>query len=190
MTKAIIFDCFGVLTSDTWQEFLNSLPNTADVDAIREIHRAYDANLISKQQCADEIKKIAGKAFTEIDDIKQGEVSKNRKLLDYIKTLKPKYKVAIASNIASNWIRESFLTKKEQALFNEMFLSFEIGAIKPSSGFFDYIFKNLDLRPNQVVLIDDKQRYCDEAKRQGMQAIVYQNFEQMKTDLEKLLAKP
>ncbi len=188
MIKAIIFDCFGVLTSEHWQEFLDGLPPGVDIDSVRKVHRSYDAQQISKEQCTKDIERLTGQTFTEIDDRVDDDISKNHRLLRYISQLKPKYKLAIASNVGSDWVRSKFLTPEEQSLFDEMFLSFEMGVIKPEPRYFQLIFQRLNTLPQEVILVDDKQRYCEAAKQQGMQAVLYENFEQMKQDLEELLA--
>lgn len=188
MIKAIIFDCFGVLTNDSWVEFLQNLPNDVDIDAVRQVHREYDSNKISKEESSKKIKALTGRKFVEIDDVITSQVDKNSRLLGYIKSLKSLYKTAIMSNIASNWVRDDFLTESEKKLFDEMFFSFEIGLIKPDPKFFEIVLNKLHVKPDEAVIIDDKERYCDVARQQGMKAVVYKNFEQMKSELEELLA--
>ena len=38
MFKAIIFDCFGVLTTDVWDKFLNDLPPNIDKEKLQTIN--------------------------------------------------------------------------------------------------------------------------------------------------------
>lgn len=187
MIQAIIFDCFGVLTTEFWHEFLSSLPSSIDIQTARDIHRAYGAGLISKQECGENIKQLCGKEFTELQDVTDGAVSKNMALLGYIKILKQHYRIGLLSNIGNDWVREKFLTTNEQALFDAMVFSFEVGANKPERIMYQTICDKLGVSPEQVIYIDDMSAYTDAAIDFGMQAIVYENFTKLKTDLESLL---
>ena len=60
---------------------------------------------------------------------------KNTELLDYIRTLKPTYKIGLLSNVSSNWIH-TFLTKPELDLFDDLVLSFEVGMTKHDARIF------------------------------------------------------
>lgn len=186
--RAIIFDCFGVLTTDTWNVFLDSLPTGADIQAAREVHRQYDAGLISKNECTKQILNFTGQTFTELEDM-HTPVLKNVKLLEYIKTIKPNYKIGLLSNIGNDWVREEFLTRDEQQLFDQMVFSYEIGVNKPDERMYTTICERLGVQPNQAVMIDDKVGYCDAAQKLTMRAIVYRDFESMKTQLEAILTE-
>ncbi len=190
MIQAIVFDCFGVLTTDTWLVFVDSLPAGVDVAAVREIHRAYTAGLISKAESAAHIQKLTGRTFAEAEDVQKPQLIKNAPLLAYIRELKGRgYKIGLLSNIGSSWIRDSFLTAEEQALFDDMIFSFEVGLVKPDPRVFRLACKRLDVEPPQTVLIDDIDRYCAAARTEGMQAILYTHLKQLQRQIELLLAQ-
>jgi putative hydrolase of the HAD superfamily len=185
--KAIIFDCFGVLTTDTWRAFLDSLPQGANVERARELNRAVDAGLITHQEFLEGVEEATGFRPPEVERMLGGEVAKNVPLLDYIRTLKPKYAIAMISNISSNWIRESFLTVEEQELFDEMIMSYEVGMTKPDPRIFMLVCERLRVGPHEVVMVDDIDRYVVAAKGEGLQGIVYEDVAQLKRELEPLL---
>jgi epoxide hydrolase-like predicted phosphatase len=188
MIKAVIFDCFGVLTTDNWQKFLNSLPDGADMESAREAHRAYDKGILSKSEAAAQIQAATGESFTEIDDASAEETVKNAPLLEYIRLLHEKgYKTSVLSNVASNWIRDQLLTLEEQAYFDDFVLSHEVGIIKPDPRVFELAAERLGVGLGEAVLIDDKESYCTAARELGMQAVWYQDYKQMKGELEQLL---
>lgn len=191
MVEAIVFDCFGVLTTERWLLFLSELSDGVDIEGVRQIHRAYSAGVIDKQESADRIRELAGTSFKESEDLDQDEIAKNTVLLDYIRELRGRgYKIGLISNIASNWIRDAFLTEEEQELFDEMILSFEVGMTKPDPRIFMLACNRLRVGPHEAVLVDDIDRYCQAARKEGLQAVLYQDFKQLKTDLEKILKKP
>lgn len=187
MIKAIIFDCFGVLTTDTWRAFLDTLPPTADVDRARELNRAVDAGVISHEEFLDGVEECTGFRPPEVEKLMGGEVAKNIALLDYIRTLRPQYAIGLVSNISSNWIRDSFLTIEEQGLFDEMIMSHEVGMTKPDPRIFMLACERLRVAPHEAVLIDDIDRYVAAAQAEGLKGVVYEDFVQMKQELGALL---
>ncbi|MDB5185652.1 MAG: HAD-superfamily hydrolase, subfamily variant 3 [Candidatus Saccharibacteria bacterium] len=189
MIKSIIFDCFGVLTTDTWRAFLDSLPADADFDRARELNRQRDAGLITTDDFLEQIEQLTGRRPQAVELQVTSDVIKNTALLNYIRELKKSgYKIGMISNIATNWVREKFLTPEEQALFDDMVFSYEIGTTKPDPHIFEVAYERLGVSPDHAVFIDDVDTYCEAARSLGMQAIVYHDFTQMKQELERVLA--
>jgi epoxide hydrolase-like predicted phosphatase len=187
MTKAIIFDCFGVLTVDLWKEFMSTLTDDQK-RAAHLINHAYDRGEITQPEFIKQVEDLTGKTPGEVERVRNSDGNKNHALLEYISTLKPKYKIGLLSNIASNWIREVLLTSEEQKMFDDMVFSYEVKMTKPDPAIFRLAAERLGVKPSDCVLIDDIETYCLAARQEGMKAIVYQNFEQTKTEFEKLLA--
>src|SRR3990167_6340521 len=118
------------------------------------------------------------------------EMLPNRMLLDYIKTeLKPKYKIGIISNALADFLYE-ILPEEDVKLFDDIVLSHRAGVAKPEPAIYEMSLNNLGVRTEDAVFIDDIELFCDTAKALGMQAILYEDFEQMQTDLESLLNRP
>lgn len=186
MIQAIIFDCFGVLTKDLWKEFVSTLPEE-QVSEARNLNHIYDAGHMDEKDFLTSIKKLTGKDLGTVEALLPNQVNKNDELLTYIKKLSKKYKIGILSNISSNWVRDEFLTKDEQALFDDMVFSFETGLTKPDPEIFKLAAERLSTAAERIVFIDDIQSYCESAQTTGMKAITYQNFVQLKHDLEKIL---
>lgn len=189
MIKAIIFDCFGVLTKDWWREFCSTIPKGPALDRAHELNHQYDAGLISLKEFADQVAEATGREHKPIEDIfAHPEPEKNLVLLNYIRGLKPKYKIGMLSNVGTNWIRDYFLNGEESKLFDDFVLSFEVGVTKPNPKIFEIAAERLGVEPEEVVFTDDIDRYCVAAEAIGMKAIVYQDFNQFKAELEKLLS--
>jgi epoxide hydrolase-like predicted phosphatase len=186
MVEAIIFDCFGVLTTDKWREFTATLPEGQHREA-RELNRAYGAGFIDKAEFRQAIRRLTGKLPEDIDTMLDNETAKNTGLLGYIARLKETYKIGLLSNVASNWIREQFLTPDEQGLFDDVIFSYEVGMTKPDPRIFALAAKRLGVEPAACILVDDVDSTCDSARQFGMQAVLYQNFPQAKADIQKLL---
>lgn len=185
--RAIIFDCFGVLTADSWHEFRMSLPKEQQGPA-SDLNHQYGAGLIGKQEFLSAISEVTGKTEEFISGLIDNEDSKNTVLLNYIATkLKHHYKIGILSNVASNWIRDYFLTPDEQKLFDVMVFSFEEGTTKPDPRIYEMAADRLGVAPKECVYIDDIDRYAAAAENVGMKAITYKNFPQLNEELNEIL---
>lgn len=188
MIKAIIFDCFGVLTNSSWKEYWLSLPTPAIQEQARRLNQAYDRAEITKEQFSENLQALTGHLKSEIEKVLYDPAPiKNKQLLSYIKTLKADYKIAILSNIANNWIKDYLLTKDEQRLFDDMLFSFQFGITKPDPRIYYLAAERLGVTTKECVFVDDIERYCRAATDCGMKAIFYQSFEQMKKELQKII---
>lgn len=188
MIKAIIFDCFGVLCVDSWLPFkeIHFGNNQALLEKATEINRRSDSGQISYDDFLSEVAELAN---TPKDETKKQIENNppNEELFAYIsKQLKSKYKIGLLSNASANWLDELF-TSKQLALLDATALSFELGVTKPDPASYTAIAARLGLEANECLFIDDQERQCLGAKKAGMYAIVYKDFESFKIELEKVL---
>lgn len=189
MIKAVIFDCFGVLTKDWWREFCSTLPSGPVLDKAKALNHQYDAGLISLGDFVKALMETTGRDYKPIEAIFTNPKSvKNVQLFDYIRNLKPKYKIGMLSNVGTNWIREYFLDQEEQSLFDTMLFSYEVGLTKPDQKIYEMAAERLAVKPSECVFVDDQPRYCEAAEKTGMKSIAYENLRQMKAEMDNLLA--
>ena len=186
--KAIIFDCFGVLTRDSLDYFcstyLSDRPEVAS--EIKRLDQLSVRGELSWDELIDEIV-----ARTEM---KRGEVvraldmsSPNVPLLDYIANdLKPSYKIGLLSNVADNWLDDIF-TPYQMQVFDDFTLSYEHGMIKPDQAIYQLAAERLAVSTDECMFVDDNKEYCRGAEKSGMRAIQYVSFEQLKSDLDRVL---
>lgn len=190
MIKAVIFDCFGVLVTENWLPFKKKyFQNDPQLfQEATELGRQLNAGIISYD---DFIKGVARRAqVSEAETLQEidGNVA-NEELFEYIaQTLKPKFRIGLLSNIGDNWLSEMF-TEQQLALFDEITLSYKVGILKPDLRAYTLIADQLNVKPGECVFVDDKERHCAGARAAGMQAILYADFDQMKSELEELLAR-
>ncbi len=185
MYKAVIFDCFGVLTTDTWKQFVDDLSDDVDKPKLRELNHQLDAGLLGHAEFLDQVYTVSGSKPQMVEKLLNNEMTKNTRLLDYIKTLRERgYKIGILSNISSNWIRDSFLTMEEQKLFDNFTLSYETGTTKPDPRIFEVACEGIGVALEESIFIDDIEHYCQAAESLGMRAIVYKDNDSMISELE------
>ena len=187
MIKAIIFDCFGVLTTDIWLVFCEGLPATADINRARELNRAFDAGLLTHDEFFDQVEEATGKRPPDIDQMTSTEIIKNEELMTYIRALHGTYKLGILSNIFTDWLTREFLTADEQALFDDILLSYEVKLIKPDHRIFVLAYERLGVEPHEAVMIDDRPDFVEAARSTGMHGITFTDVASLKADLTALL---
>jgi HAD superfamily hydrolase (TIGR01509 family) len=183
MVKAIIFDCFGVLTTDVWRAFLDSLPPSADVQRARDLCHAANAGMIGQDEYLQGVEEATGFRPPEIEKTFRGEVVKNTPLLRYIRELKRDYAIGLLSNASSNWIRQEFLTEEEQELFDVTILSYEVGMIKPDPRIFMLACERLRIGPHEAVIVDDVESYVAAAEGEGLMGVVYRDLDDFKQNI-------
>jgi len=186
MISAVIFDCFGVLTTDLWKEFVSTL-QPDQVGPARRLNYLYDSAQISLESFIDELEKLTGRNRDNLKLAENVSVEKNLELIEYIRRLKANYKIGMLSNIGTNWVRDKFLTPQEQKLFESLIFSYEVKLAKPDPEIFKLSAKELGVRMEECVLIDDSPGHLAAAERLGMKTILYNNFVQMKSELEALI---
>jgi epoxide hydrolase-like predicted phosphatase len=186
MIKAVIFDCYGVLTTDLWKEFVATL-QPDQVAPARKLNYLYDSADINLETFLEQVQSLTGRDRSDLKWLVEVSSEKNLELIDYIRHLKTNYKIAMLSNVGTNWVRDKFLSLDEQKLFDVFIFSYEVKLAKPDPEIFQLLAKELSLEAEECVLIDDGPGNVKAAKRLGMEAIVYKNFVQMKSELEKLI---
>ncbi|MBX4201649.1 HAD-IA family hydrolase [Candidatus Saccharibacteria bacterium] len=188
MIKAIIFDCFGVLTTDGWLPFKNKYFGS-DQLALDEITALNNKANVGDLSYGDFTSLVASKANISQQSARE-QIDKNvpnDELFDYIKLLKKNYKIGLLSNIGADWLVKLF-TSEQIALFDETSLSYDSGYTKPDSRAYKDITNKLRVNPAEAVFVDDQEQNCKAAEAMSIQSICYKNFEQMKSELEQILA--
>jgi putative hydrolase of the HAD superfamily len=188
MIKAIIFDCFGVLTTDVWLDFCDNLPAGADLARASELNRAHDRGLITEQEYIDGVESATGQVPPSLEALHRGEIVKNRALLNLINRLKTDYKIGLMSNISSDWITSEFLTETEQNLFDSMVLSYQVGMIKPDPLIYTLACERLRVTPDEAIMVDDRPQYVEGARAVGLYGVWYEDMHSFTAQLNELLA--
>lgn len=185
--KAIIFDCFGVLTTDIWLAFCDQLPKGTNLAEASALNKAFDRGIISYEEFKQGVKEVTGEFPPDLDSMHMSDMTKNDALFDLIRELKADFKIGLMSNISSNWITKEFLSEGEQQLFDTMVLSYEVGMIKPDPRMYILACERLRVAPHEALMVDDREAYVEGAREAGMSGIVYENLRSFTQQLNELL---
>lgn len=196
--KAIVFDFGGVIeiTHDG-----NPLKKVADIVglSIDDFHKEYfkhnhlsnvdglpweETVAVVVSHLTDSKDIIEQSQQIILDHIASREI--NRELVDFFPILRQQnYKVAIFSNNTVR-LRQQLNDEKIIDLVNEVVISAEIGFQKPSKESFAVLFQKLDLRPAEVIFIDDAPKSLETAEEIGYTPILFQGNTKLKKDLQEL----
>lgn len=109
---------------------------------------------------------------------------KNRSVYRLINILRANYETALLSNI--NTLHYEYLKEKFPVfgVFDKIFLSFEMGLIKPDKEIYKKVIGELKVRAQEIFYTDDRQELVESAASLGIKAKIFVNFAQLMSDLE------
>lgn len=190
MVKAIIFDCFGVVITDTLEHAYTTLGGDFKQDLpkiIEVLHAADKGQITNHHEILAEMLGVSESAYTNA--ISSGR-KVNEELLAYIeKELKPNYRVAMLSNVSKGRLPEIFGEGFLEQYFDPVIASGDIGFAKPEARAFEIAADSVGVRLDECVFTDDRPEYLEGARAVGMKTILFDTTEQFIHDLEKLLKR-
>lgn len=189
MIKAVIFDCFGVLAGKSYKRIYFDAGGDLEKDDsfLEEALYASNSGQISNIELNKRVAQKIGMTADNWHKIVLDNELPNEELFTYIQQLKKKYKIAALSNAFHGTLERKF-TKEQLAMFDAKVVSAEVGMIKPNKEIYLHAAELLEVKPEECIFIDDKEDYAQASEQVGMKWIHYKSFEQMKAELEKILA--
>jgi len=187
--RAVIFDFFGVVVGRGFNETYRYAGGDPikDKQFLSDLLDRTSLGLITPADFRRAITKKIGISLERYEKAMQEAERPNDELLDYIERLKHNYKIAVLSNANLGSLERKLGHDRLNKYFDERIISAEVGMIKPTAEIYLMTSKKLGVLPEECIFIDDKKTHCEGAQAVGMQAVWYQNFPQMKNELETLL---
>jgi putative hydrolase of the HAD superfamily len=193
--RAIVFDIGGVLeiTPDLgvtakWEKRLGLQPGEMD-QRLGDVWQGGSIGTISEEEVHKHIAEIMGMGETQVNALmdnmwRQYLGTPNVELMEYFRSLRPKYRTAILSN--------SFVgaREKEQERYHldEMcdfiIYSHEVGVSKPDRRIYAMTCERLGLQPHEVIFLDDHQVPVDGAREFGIHGILFKDNTQAIAEIE------
>jgi epoxide hydrolase-like predicted phosphatase len=196
--QAVVFDIGNVLENNPrlgvqakWEKRLNLQPGEID----KRLHPVWRAGSFGTipldevhQRIGEILKMDAADVSAFMEDIWTEYVgTPNTALIDYLRSLRPRYRTAILSN--------SFVGAREREeaayRFSEMveFLiySHEVNLMKPDPKIYALTCERLGLQPVEIVFVDDAEPNIIAAREFGMHGVLCKDAEQTIADLKNCL---
>ena len=189
MIKAIIFDCFGVLVTDSLDAIINSNDLAENQrDEVKSYILAANKGSISVAEYRSEVANILKMEHEDLNSaIKNGEI-KDETLLEYIRELKKEYKIGLLSNVTSlDSLKSRFAENELEDNFDVVVASGQIGYAKPEAEAYEITADKLGVSLGECVMIDDREEYVNAAVGIGMKGIVYTGMNDLKKELKDIL---
>lgn len=185
MYTTIIFDFFDVIRNDPFQTWLKRY-NLPREGAYHEASKQLDAGTISQEQFFDRLHEISGQPReTVVEEFENTKVL-DEGTLDLIEALRAKYKIGLLTNAASEYVRPVLVRHDHEKLFHEVFVSAEIGHIKPSAEAFQHVLEKLGAQASETIFIDDNAHNVAGAQAVGITGLQFTGLDQLKADLNQL----
>lgn len=187
MIKVVIFDFFDVLRTDGFNRWLrqNGYEQTGDILAATQKH---DRGDLSDKEFFKALADITGETADQVETELEANNELNQSLVEYIDQLKHKYKIALLSNSASEYLRNEIAKYDLEKYFDEIVISSEVGLIKPEPAVFEHILQKLSASASECVFTDDNPKYVNAANDLGINGLVFKNTQSFKKDFESLIA--
>ena len=111
----------------------------------------------------------------------------NEQVLNLAKKLSKNYKIILLSNNFQNYI--DYLNKKFKydKIFDEVINSQKIKIIKTNPKMFKYVLDKYKVKGEEVIFIDDIEKYLKVAAKYNIKGIQYKNYNQFKKELSNYL---
>ena len=177
--KYFVFDLGGVLSVPmvskklyeqiewkvSYDKFLDKFNNSAE--SIK-VHKGE----ISTKDFFEYLKGYMDDDIT-LEEFKNIYVNNNKFFTDTIEIIKKLknlgYKVYLLSNL-KEIDYEKFIKHFDVSIFDEMFLSFKLGMLKPNDDIYQYVINKLNTKPENIYFFDDNKENVDGAIRNGINA--------------------
>jgi putative hydrolase of the HAD superfamily len=126
-------------------------------------------------------------SLKEFEPVFCGVFTENEKVSGLIAALKnSKYRIGLLSN--TNRPHFEYIKKRYPVikLIDDLHLSFETGYVKPEKQAFDNILNFYGAGPGEIVYIDDLPKNVNAALPLGINAVLFESFEQLTRSLKEL----
>jgi len=192
--RAVVFDYFGVLAGEPALYFNKKISQIIGVDTkkIKTIYHQYnDLHNTGKitwdelwVRVLSDLEKLS--FFDEVIKFVKTPKSLNQNVISLVKELKERgFVVALLSNYSREGGKRMREKEHLDKIFDLMLISAETGLAKPHPEAFYDLLKKLNLKPFEVLFIDDARVNIKSAKKIGINTILCRDTATLKKQLEK-----
>ena len=195
--KAVFFDLGGVIVRTEFQAPRQQLAERLgmeydDLDRIvfdSESGRLAALGQLTADQHWISVLSRLKRSGSELSSIRQeffaGDIV-DRTLVEYIRSLRGKYKTGLISNAWSD-LRDFIVREKFDDAFDGLIISAEVGAMKPEPKIFQIALEQFGVRPKEAVFVDDFLVNIEGCEKIGMKGIHFKDAELAMQQLKELL---
>ncbi len=198
--RAVFFDLGGVIVRTEYQAPRQRLAEQFGMD-YEDIEKVVfgggpngssaraSVGEISEEEHWQNVMKVLKLPAAEAERVKReffgGDVI-DRSLLEFLRSLKPEYKVGAISNAWSG-LRKFMEREKFADVFDAIIISAEVGAAKPSEKIYRIALEQFQVKPKEAVFVDDFIENIEACEKLGMRGIHFTDAESALKQLKTIL---
>ena len=184
MIKAIIFDFFGVISSEVspfW--FAERYEHEKALELKEKYMSLSDRGDVSENETFESLSRLSGESAADIRADFTRRAVINQDTVELIKLLKSNYKIVLLSNAMGTWLRGILEKNSLPELFDEIIISSEVRLIKPEPEIFNLALSRIGVQADEAIFLDDNKANADGASAIGLHGIVFTDAENAKIEL-------
>lgn len=200
MIKVIIFDLGKVVLEHSYEDMFELLSKNFEIsadqikDLFSQIKEEWSTGKIDVNFVAKEFSKLIKKpkSVHKIVESWQKEhdvrTKINNQTLRIVDSLRKSYAVILLTNTIDLHYNAVAKTGLYQH-FDKIYPSFKLGLRKPDKRIFQYVLKEMKIKPDEAIFIDDKVENTKAAQSLGIKSITFRSTQDLKVQLEKYKVK-
>jgi len=153
-----------------------------------EITRAFEKGEVSSREFYNRAAELLGikLPYRDFVDIWNDIFWEDEEMCALARQLKRSYKLFLLSNV--NRLHFEYIRKKFDIIkiFDEVILSYLVGAIKPDKEIFEYVVKLAGGDRSKILYIDDRSDLIREAVILGIDSIRFEGVDKLKSDMKEI----
>lgn len=182
----ILFDFFGLFVDDPYRHLFAELMGP-DFNATKDrFCGPGDKGEITYDQFLHNIGEHFRRDPNELKERARRYAVVHPEMFTLAKRCKEAHPTYLLSNTMGGMIEDYVPQEEVQACFHRLFLSNEMGLIKPAREAFDYVLDALSVAPSQVYFFDDNPRNVDAAKQVGINSFRFLTVDECEKQLRHL----
>ncbi|MEX1997489.1 MAG: HAD-IA family hydrolase [Candidatus Andersenbacteria bacterium] len=193
-SKFVLFDLVGVLIQDLSSKFWDNLvikPSEQKkyVDSVTQFAQAYEHGELTTNQMIAELQELFEGRYSKkkirsaILAMRGGPIEG---MEDVVQQVSSRCHTTLFSNTNPLHYRQALKNISFLKMLKPHFLSFKIGALKPSPEAYQHVITKLGCEPSELLLIDDSRSNIAGAKACGVKAYLFRDVTRLETQLIKL----
>ncbi|WP_337872550.1 HAD family phosphatase [Ignavibacterium sp.] len=149
------------------------------------VHRDFERGKISEKDFIAQMLDWLEHKITEDEFVRywSGIFSLNKDVISLLPKLKKHYKLYLLSNTNSIHQKYGYQHYEFLKLFDKLFLSHEVGFVKPEEGIYRAVENYSKLSSEEHIFIDDIAEYVEAAKQLGWDGIQFTGYDNLITEL-------
>ena len=189
MIKAVILDFYGVLFSNfDWDVIEERIrPDLEKSKRFEELKSQSNRGEITNRYLQTAVADLANDASHPGRPAVYAKPYFNHELLDYLELQIPKLKIGLLSNGNRGDVERELNKNNRMKHLDAVITSSDHKFEKPERKAYESMLKALDVKQEEVVIIDDSQRHVFATKKLGYKSIHYFNEMDFETEFRRLL---